>query len=505
MSFIAAEYLQILPSVAIGAVALIVGAGRGEGTARTIWVALVLTMLVLRLVGPISRWWTVTSVVDDTGVTVTKGLISRRTRTMVWSRVRSIETTRPWNLRPFRLNRVTLIQAGEESAQLVLRAVPDGDPVLARLSTAGSAGVDGRVDEPLGASETVGAATENSAAEDERAEETTVHSLGRRDLIFVSLAYGHAVLLAPAVLMTAWEAVDTLGWADGLGETVAQLGVIAVGVAAVLGATLVGVVSTVVRFHGFRVSVLADDRLAIRYGLIEARERVVDPKAVVGVVVQRNVLERLIGRARLSVVTRDMSGGLGTSVIVPSVSLEVVDKLVRRHFDRFVTDDAEPARGRGTLVRSGASALVLVALPVLVFGLLRVVADWQVFWAAVLALGSLVLLRSVGMLVTARLHFDRSARLVVHTTRFSIERITVVTVSAMHGVAAVERPGGRSPGTLLLARCHLYTGQARKLTAPRVDRNELDDLRAAMVEQHTEDAADIDGEQQITETVGSDR
>lgn len=487
---LAAEYLQILPSLVIGAVGLL-WFDRSAGAVQPGWLALVVALFVLRLVRPISSWWTVTSLVDDTGVTVTKGLVSRRTRTVVWSRVRSVETRRPWYLRIFRLNRVTLIQAGEESAQVVLRAVRDGDPVLARLRTAASAGAGARSPQPVDASVADDqVAVGDASPASEPAEGTTVHSLGLRELVFVSLAYGHAVLIVPAVLMMGWEAVDTLGWVGGLfGAAVARFGVPAVGAAAVLVATIVGVVSTVARFHGFRAAVLADGRLSIRYGLIEASERVVDPEAVVGVVVQRNFLERLIGRARLSVVTRDTSGGLGTSLIVPSVSLEVVDKLVRRHFDRFVTDGARPARGRGALVRSGTSALALLAVPVLAFGVVRVLTDWPVFWCAVLALVALGLLRHVGMLVTARLHFDVVAGLVVHSTRFSLERITVVAVSAMHGVAAIERPGGRGTGPPLLATCHLYTGSPRRLTAPRFDRSELDDLRTEMIT-HVADASD---------------
>lgn len=479
VSLLAAEYVHTLPSLAFLMVALSAWVGRSDGTVRTVGLAVVLTVLVLRLVGPIYGWWTVTYVVDDAGVSTTRGLLARRTRTVAWSRVKSVETTRPWYLRLFGLNRVTLIQAGEESAQVVLQAVSDDDPVLSRLRAVGATESESRPAEAPSGARAVGDTDVDSS---ERVRWTTIHALDARGLIFVSLAYGQAFLLAPAVLMTGWEALGTLGLTEGASGTAERFGVVPVVVAAALGALLVGIVGTVVRFHGFRVSTTQDGRLAIRYGLIEARERIVDPEAVVGVVVQRNVLERAMGRARLSVVTRDASGGIGTSVIVPSVSLAVVDSLVQRHLSRFPTDRTYRTDGRGSVVRTSVSALALVVVPVLVFGVVQLALGPPVVWSAVAALVSLALLRAAGVLVTAGLHFEAVSGLVVHTTLFSFERITTVVASSLHGVAAWHRPGRRA-GLPMFVTCHLYTGRARRLSAPRCDRQELDALRAAMTDQ----------------------
>lgn len=482
-ALLAAELVHTLPSFALLLVALSAWAGRGDGQLRTAGLVVVLVAFALRLVGPVYGWLSVTYVVDDSGVAVTGGLVARRTRAMAWSRVKSVETRRPWHLRLFKLNRVTLIQAGEESAQVVLRAVPDGDPLLSRLLTFAGPGSDVDVPEPDVAvpAEPGGPALDDAAAEvSEPAQETLIHALDRRGLVLVSLAHGQAFLLAPVVLMTAWEAIDTVGLADGLNEATERFGIVWMGAAAALGAMMVGVVGTLVRFHEFRVTALRDGRLAIRYGLIEARERVVDPGAVVGVMVQRNILERLMGRARLSVVTRDASGGLGTNMIVPSVSLAVVDALVRRHLSSFMTERTYRAEGRGALVRSSVSTLGLVAVPVLVLGVTQVVSATPVVWSAVAALVSFALLRAVGALLTAELHVDPVADVAVHTTLFAVERITTVAASSLHGVAAWQRPG-RHAGAPMLVTCHLYTGRARRLAAVRCDRQDLDVLRAALV------------------------
>ncbi|GAA4694256.1 putative membrane protein [Promicromonospora umidemergens] len=475
-ALLAAELVHTLPSFALLVVAVSAWSGRGDGQMRTAGLVVVLVAFALRLVGPVYGWLSVTYVVDDSGVAVTSGLVARRTRAMAWSRVRSVETRRPWHLRLFRLNRVTLIQAGEESAQVVLGAVPDGDPLLSRLLTFAGPGSDAGVPAEPGGPALDGAAAEASELD----QETLIHALDRRGLVLVSLAHGQAFLLAPVVLMTAWEAIDTLGLAEGLNGATERFGIVWVGVVAALGAMVVGVVGTLVRFHEFRVTVLRDGRLAIRYGLIEARERVVDPGAVVGVMVQRNILERLMGRARLSVVTRDASGGLGTNLIVPSVSLVVVDALVRRHLSSFMTERTYRAEGRGALVRSSVSTLGLVAVPVLVLGLTQVVSATPVVWSAVAALVSFALLRGVGALLTAELHVDPVADVVVHTTLFAVERITTVAASSLHGVAAWQRPGRRA-GPPMLVTCHLYTGRARRLAAVRCDRQDLDVLRAALV------------------------
>ncbi|MFD2793540.1 PH domain-containing protein [Promicromonospora vindobonensis] len=491
-ALVAAELVHALPGFALLLVALSAWAGRGDGPARTAGLVVVLVGLALRLVAPLYGWWSITYVVDDVGVAVTSGLMARRTRAMAWARVRSVETRRPWYLRLFRLNRVTLIQAGDESAQVVLRAVPDGDPVLARLLTfAASEPASGSDAADLGPDPAAlvrdpaepgdGLSGDVAPEASESTSETLIHVLDRRALVLVSLAHGQAFLLAPVVLMAGWEAIDTLGLAEGLGGATERFGIVWVGVVAVLGAMALGVVGTVVRFHGFRVTELRDGRLAIRYGLIEARERVVDPGAVVGVMVQRNILERLMGRARLSVVTRDASGGLGTNLIVPSVSLVVVDALVRRHLHSFLTERTYRAEGRGALARSGGSTLALVAVPALVFWLMQAMVATPVVWSAVVALVSFALLRALGMLLAAELHFDPVADVVVHTTLFSSERITTVAASSLHGVAAWQRPG-RPAHPPLLVSCHLYTGRARRLAAVRCGRQDLDALRAALID-----------------------
>ncbi|MEU4362797.1 PH domain-containing protein [Promicromonospora sp. NPDC023987] len=483
-ALVAAELVQTLPSLALLLVALSAWAARDDGQLRTAGLVAMLVAFALRLVGPVYGWLSVTYVVDDTGVSVTSGLFARRTRTMAWSRVKSVETRRPWYLRLFKLNRVTLIQAGEESAQVVLRALPDGDPLLSRLLTFAGPGPDTDVpgrdaDVPA---EPSGSLLDDAAAQtSDAAQETLIHALDRRGLALMSLAHGQALLLAPVVLMAAWEAIDTLDLAAGLGGVTERFGVVWVGVVAALGAMVVGVVGTVVRFHGFRVTALRDGRLAIRYGLIEARERVVDPGAVVGVTVQRNFLERLMGRARLSVVTRDATGGLGTNLIVPSVSVLVVDALVRRHLRSFLTERTYRAKGRGALVRSSMSTLGLVTVPALVFWLMQVMAATPVLWSAVGALISFALLRAVGALLTAELHFDPVADVMVHTTLFSVERITTVAASSLHGVAAWQRPG-RHAGPPMLVTCHLYTGRPRRLAAVRCDRQDLDVLRAVLID-----------------------
>ena len=94
---------------------------------------------------------------------------------------------------------------------------------------------------------------------------------------------------------------------------------------------VVGVVATVLRFGGLETAV-NDDAIVLRYGMLSTRERVIDNSAVVGVEIRRSPVEIALGRVRLSLITLDSAGGLGSNLVLPSLREKIAEKIILESF-----------------------------------------------------------------------------------------------------------------------------------------------------------------------------
>ncbi|OSM42887.1 hypothetical protein BCY76_011840 [Nesterenkonia sp. PF2B19] len=130
-----------------------------------------------------------------------------------------------------------------------------------------------------------------------------------------------------------------------------------------------GAVLTAVRFHGLTVAV-EDGRTVLRHGLISTTTRIIGRDQVVGVQVRRNLVEMLLDRARVSLITADSSQQWDSNLALPSLS--------RRRILVLMARLAPGARIPPPLVAPGPAVLPVS----LALALLPVAAGSAVAWGA---------------------------------------------------------------------------------------------------------------------------
>lgn len=416
---IVADYLTHLPATAVIVAGLWAFGSRTDGLLGSVLTALSVGYLVLAAAEPVFRQATHCYEATQSALRHDMGLVERRRRDFPWRSIAAVNIERPWAHRLLGLHRLTLVQAGDESTRVVLRGVtrPTVDLVLARLEAALPAGQP-----PVPA----------PARQDNR----TIYAASTTELVLMSFVYGQVLILAAAGAASLWEVLEAVGLLAPLGSAAGLLPLWAqIGVAAG-AAALIGVGATVVRFFGFRASVDDRGRLSIRFGLLESQERRIDPGAVEGVVVHRNLLEQWGGRARLALLTTDSAAQLRSNLVLPSLPVDIVRAISKEFFPELVATDSlleqRPRRVRALLVSLG-----LLGVPVGVgLGLDRwtTLPLWAVLVAAltVLSAGSLL-----GTAFTTRFSSEDGRGLTHTTKKFAAERQTTLRSRAVGQVAAV--------------------------------------------------------------------
>ncbi len=254
---------------------------------------------------------------------------------------RAINTERPWAHLVLVLYLLTLTQAGDESTRVVLRGVtrPTVDLVLGRVEAALPAG---HAPAPAGAEQS----------------DRTIYAASVPELVLMSFVYGQVVVLAAAVAATLWDLLEEAGLLESLGFAAGRLPVWAQVLGAIAVGLLIGVCATLVRYFRFRVGVNDRSRLSIRFGLLEPHERRIDPAAVEGLVLHRNLVEQWSGRARLALLTTDSAAQLRSNLLLPSLPVDVVRSIAEEYFADLVPADSlldhRPRRVRAVLVSLGA-------------------------------------------------------------------------------------------------------------------------------------------------------
>lgn len=496
-----ARYLTNLPSLVIG----IVGTGVWLSTWVQPWltigqflVGLVIFMIVM---GPWIRVLTVRYAVSNQGVQMDSGLLTRRSEFLPWDLVNSVDDRQPWSYRLFGLTEVICAQTGEDGSRITLEAL-DAERLALFQRFAVHAGATGtEQDKPSLApvtefcaeptAETEGGPSnspEGTAAtpaptrplgvgvgEATAGGERLVYSTRLVDLVLLSLIYGQVIVLVPPLAFGLLEIAELLsldqvledGFITGLGS----LPTLVLIVLAVLG---IGVAATVLKYHDFTVHALADGRLRIRYGLFSTHQRIINPTAVQGVVWQRNVMEQLTGRVRLSVLTLDSSSQLGGNLVLPSLPRAMAARLVQDHLPRYHSSIQLVTGGVRLLAGHLIAAVLLAGVVVGTWTLSIEVLDFSRGWSIPICLLALGLATWTGGILRTGISADESVGLFAARRVLLSERVIVVQAARLHGVTALFGPfRDRDHPRAWLPTVHYFSGSPRRVTALRATSRSL--------------------------------
>ena len=292
-------------------------------------VAVFAAFLILRVIDPLYEWATTRMTITAQDFRVTSGLFNRRTRSIRWSAVHTVETTAPWAYRLFGLVRVRIAQGGDSSTQVTLAGITREfrDEILTRSPVPDSAQTAQESDAT--APRPVSAGHDGPPPPDARG--ALVYRASAGDLVIASLLFGRFAVVAVAIAFALFEQLDNFGLL-GMLDNFNGVGVVGLSVFVALAVAGLGIVSSVIRFGRLQVRINAHGAIAVSYGLIETSDRVIDSAGVTGVVLQRNALEMILGRVRLGLLTTDTSQQFGSNLLLPSLPRDTVTQILHAGF-----------------------------------------------------------------------------------------------------------------------------------------------------------------------------
>lgn len=438
--------------------------------------------LAIRLTDPWYVWWTTRVAVRDSAIVHVSGLLERRTQTVAWRDVRAVDVAEPWGHRLLGLAHVTIAQAGGEAARVVIPAVDR--PTLARirqLADSHRSGEEAATARHADAPDARTATVESSAglaaaAAGGHARPDRGRSLYRAtiaDLLIASLVFGQFAIAGAAAAYALWEMLETFGLEQAVLRLAGDGAVVAAAVVALV-IVLTGAAMTALRFWGFEVRVTEGGDVAIAYGAIERRHRTIDASAIAGATLKRNLIEMILGRVRLGLLTTDSAAQLGTNLLLPSLPSRVVDRVVEELLHERAP--ASPLTGRAGALRGAALLLVSIAPAA---GLAWLVADQDLpLWLGIVGVALALLLSfAIGRVLCSRMTFESAQHMVALTTLYVGDRLQLVHAASVHQIA-VSRMFGRP----YLTRAHYYAGAPRALTAARFSVDDVTAIARAVAE-----------------------
>lgn len=394
-------------------------------------VAVFAAILILRVIDPLYEWATTRMTITAQDFRVTSGLFNRRTRSIRWSAVHTVETTAPWAYRLFGLVRVRIAQGGDSSTQVTLAGITREfrDEILTRSPVPDSAQTAQESDAT--APRPVSAGHDGPPPPDARG--ALVYRASAGDLVIASLLFGRFAVVAVAIAFALFEQLDNFGLL-GMLDNFNGVGVVGLSVFVALAVAGLGIVSSVIRFGRLQVRINAHGAIAVSYGLIETSDRVIDSAGVTGVVLQRNALEMILGRVRLGLLTTDTSQQFGSNLLLPSLPRDTVTQILhagfqdRVPFETLATHRRLPAR---SLVAFSAITSIAAGAGFSMHGLglpigLAIVGS-LVLWA--------IIVTTARPFVTT-LHYDLDAKHVALRMNFIKERDVYIDALAIHLVTS---------------------------------------------------------------------
>ncbi|MCX5204519.1 PH domain-containing protein [Streptomyces sp. NBC_00237] len=329
-------------------------------------------------------WRMTTFAVDSDGIRYDSGLVVRRSTSLSWAEVVSVQVSRSAVARLLGCSRVLIGIGTESKAALVIEAVPQAvaaemegyfEAVPVRPSPGTPVpGTDSRAVPPAAEGPRESAETGWASGS---AGETEDHSAGPGDLIYrirvrdyllISVTYGQFALLLPFLMELYENAAAFLPLPSVLpeisdlpGPLWAQV-VIAVAVLGAVAAAF-GMLIAWLRYRLFEVRLRAET-FTMSGGLVSAESRRMPRSQVGGVRIQRNPLMRVTGYARLSFASRQSGERIGANIVFPAARLEHIRDSVRSHFPAYaaaVSRAPEPGRPLRWGLAGGAVATLALA------------------------------------------------------------------------------------------------------------------------------------------------
>lgn len=440
LSSLTAAYVNSLPSVAGLAIAAVLYTVRPQLWPGVWALPVIAVLLLVRVVHPLLRWATLRYEVTPRHLRLTTGVLVRRSRSSNWTRLTVVDTETPWAYRLFRLSIVTVRSGGDDDTVLTLPGIRFAD--AGHLAALASATEDRVLERDTDSGHV---ADEGELAYRARAAE----------LIFASFAYGQFLVVGAGVAGGLVDALDTIGALDGA-LTAFQAAPVVVAVGAAIVIAIVGLGLTLVRYHGFEVR-RHSGGYRIRYGLLSRRDREIAREAVLGVQAQRNLAEMLFDRVRVSLLTTDSAGQVGSNLVLPSLPRATASAFVASALPHLQPVGILNTSGRGSVGRT-----VLTGLAVLIAPAIILISTWQAGLPRGFALAggalALVLGATAARHLFARLSFDGVR--VTLATHHLVQRQEVLALDAVHLVSAWSL--GR--GARRIVRTHYFAGRPRALT-----------------------------------------
>ncbi|MDO5083524.1 MAG: PH domain-containing protein [Arachnia propionica] len=463
---ILAGLLGDLPKVLGLVVILFLGSTDSGGlTGVMFWVAQV--ALVLQVLARPVEWFDNRYRFIDAGIEHRSGILRRSVRSLPWDAVTAVDVSQNWAQRMLGVHQVHLTQEASPLSGITLRGI-GADLVAEIRALVREAGQDTAQDPVPTEGPGVVEASEPGR------ETVTIHRATWKELLLIASVRGQAFLLGAGAVYSLWEFLDNLPAVTEHLDDISGVPTWGKLLLVTVLAVTFGVLSTIVKYNDFHVRI-EDGQLVTTYGLIGRRDRRFDPGSVMGLVVQRNLLERLLGRARLGVLTRDRAVDLETNTVLPTLPLHTVEAVAREHFPDVVPSSplaASPAQIGAAVVR----LLVLIAVLASAGWLLWLTrpGPWTV--------GAVILVAWLGPLwlftrAFTGFRLDASARVVVVRRSVVGEKITTIRTRCVHAIGTTM-----VAGRLFGAWFSTYAGSPERFWAFRVTPPEVARLRSRLLE-----------------------
>lgn len=455
------------------------------------WIVVIFAAIfVFRMVEPLYERGMTRVLITARDISVTTGLMNRRTRTIRWKAVRTIDSSAPWAHRLFGLVKVEIAQGGDLSTRVTLAGITREmrDEILAHSPVPDTGDLDEEpVAEPEGSTAADGRPREDAAVADLAARPEAsaptqtptpktggdlLYRASLGDLVFASILFGRFAVIGVAIAFALFEQLQNLGM---LGLLMSLQGVGAVGFAGFIALMIIGigVAASVVRYARLEVRRLAGGGISIAYGLVETRERTIDAAAISGVVLHRNPLEMILGRVRLALLTADTGQLQGGNLLLPSLPRRTVERILADGFAGRVPATTLASRRRLPLRSTVLFTVVTGAALAAGWWLHSVGLSLGLAILAGLALWGLVLLTLRPLLT--RVGFDDAARIATLHTLLVAEREIHLDALAVHFVTDTAFLGRTRAVTV-----HYFAGEPRQRSSLRFSEREIGLLRSRL-------------------------
>lgn len=336
------------------------------------WTLLVIYYSATRVQVLLFDWLTTRFAVTGDGISLQTGWPTRQVAFARWSEISALSIDQDLSHRLIGASRIRAVIGAEGREDLLLEAM-DADQVARVRALYAEHSASGRAAAAAAAAESPTASAAGTVPG------TLIYSASLRDKALISLTHAKFLLIIPFVLGAYNDLAEPLRLPSGTGLIEQVLsGDPTVLAAAVALAFAFGFVRASITFHDFRVS-REGSRFVSTGGLFHHQAREADLSRVVGVRLSQNVLMRVVGCSRLSLVVDNARGEFRTFVVLPVATNDRARGLAHE----LMSADCEvaaPPRPRPGLSICAATVSTLISVMLLWHGL-----PW--FAASTLALG----------------------------------------------------------------------------------------------------------------------